>query len=87
VYLLGLAAYGGLGLVLFASALDKGSVTVATASQFSAETVVPALVGLVLLGDHAREGLAGAAAAGFLLTVGGAVGLTLVAPRKQVALA
>ncbi len=32
--LIGLAAYGGLGLVLFASALDKGSVTVATASQF-----------------------------------------------------
>jgi drug/metabolite transporter (DMT)-like permease len=83
--LIGLAAYGALGLVFFASSLEKGSVTVATASQFSAETVVPALVGLVLLGDHARHGLAGAAAAGFLLTVGGAVGLTLVSPRERVA--
>jgi drug/metabolite transporter (DMT)-like permease len=80
---LALLAYGALGLVLFAAALGRGSVTVATASQFAAETVVPAVVGLTVLGDHARNGLAPAAVTGFVLTVGAAVGLTLVSPPEQ----
>jgi drug/metabolite transporter (DMT)-like permease len=78
-----LLAYGALGLVLYAAALEKGSVTVATASQFSAETVVPAVVGLLVLGDRARNGLGAVAALGFVLTVGAAVALTVVSPPEQ----
>jgi hypothetical protein len=78
-----LLAYGALGLVLYAAALGKGSVTVATASQFSAETVVPAVVGLLVLGDRARNGLGAVAALGFVLTVGAAVALTVVSPPEQ----
>jgi drug/metabolite transporter (DMT)-like permease len=77
-----LLAYGALGLVLFTMALERGSVTVATASQFAAETVVPAVIGLLVLGDSARHGLAWAAAGGFVLTVGGSVALTVVSPPE-----
>jgi hypothetical protein len=56
---------------------------VATASQFSAETVVPAVVGLLVLGDRARNGLGAVAALGFVLTVGAAVALTVVSPPEQ----
>jgi len=75
-----LLAYCALGLVLFTVALERGSVTVATASQYSSETVVPAIIGLLVLGDSARHGLVWAAVAGFVLTVGASVGLTLVSP-------
>jgi hypothetical protein len=37
------------------------------------KTVLPALVGLILLGDHARPGWGVAATAGFLLAVGAAL--------------
>jgi drug/metabolite transporter (DMT)-like permease len=77
-----LLAYGALGLVLFTIALERGSVTVATASQYSAETVVPAIVGLFVLGDTARNGLGWAAVAGFVFTVGASIGLTLVSPPE-----
>jgi drug/metabolite transporter (DMT)-like permease len=78
-----LVAYGALGLVLFTLALQRGSVTVATASQYAAETVVPAAIGLLVLGDSARHGLAWAAAAGFVLTVGASVALTVVSPTPS----
>ncbi|HEU0132952.1 MAG TPA: hypothetical protein VFQ85_18370 [Mycobacteriales bacterium] len=66
---LALAAYGGLGTLLYATALQRGSVTPATAALFAAETVVPAGFGLAFLGDHARRGAAPFAAAGFVVTV------------------
>ena len=76
-----MALFGVLGMVLFATALQRGSVTVTTAWLFTAETVVPALVGLLALGDHARPGLGIAAAVSFGITVVAAVGLTLVESR------
>lgn len=67
--------YGVLGTLLFAGALQRGSVTVASAITFAVETVVPAAIGLTLLGDAARPGFAGAAVAGFVLTLGASVAL------------
>ena len=70
-----LAAYGVLGTLLYATALQRGSVTTSTAALFAAETVAPALVGVLALGDAARPGFAAVAVAGFVVTVVGAVAL------------
>ncbi len=64
-----LLVYGVVGMVAFAAALQRGSVTLAMAGQATAETVAPAIIGLTLLGDHARSGSGGIAATGFVLTV------------------
>ena len=78
-----LVAYGVIGMVLFATALQRGAVTVTTAWLFTAETLAPALIGMWVLGDHARPGLALLAVASFVVTVGAAVGLTLVSPPME----
>jgi hypothetical protein len=49
--------------------------TTTVAITFVVETVVPAAIGLTLLGDHARAGLSAVAATGFLLAVTGAATL------------
>ncbi|MCM3883846.1 hypothetical protein [Frankia sp. R82] len=64
-----LLAYGGLGLALFAVALQRGAVTTAMAGQCAGETLLPALAGTLLLGDGARAGLAPLAVAGFVVAV------------------
>ncbi|WP_431683651.1 hypothetical protein [Kitasatospora sp. KL5] len=65
-------ALGGLGGYLaFALALQRGSVTAATAAGTVAETFGPALVGVVVLGDQARPGTGWAALVGFVAAVGG----------------
>lgn len=63
------AAAGIVSFILYATALEDGSVTVATAVVVLAETTAPAVVGLMLLGDHARRGMAGVAVLGFGLAV------------------
>src|SRR5208337_1815778 len=50
-----------------------GSVTVATAAVVLAETIPPAVIGVVFLGDQTRPGLAVVAWAGFFLAVASAV--------------
>jgi drug/metabolite transporter (DMT)-like permease len=75
--------YGILGIALYAAALERGSVAVATASQYAAETLVPSLIGLAFLGDRAREGLQWMAAAGFVVTLGAAIVLTFVSPPEE----
>jgi drug/metabolite transporter (DMT)-like permease len=70
-----LAAAGIVSFLLYASALEGGSVTVATAAVVLAETVPPAVVGVVFLGDTTRHGLTGLAVAGFVLAVACAVAL------------
>lgn len=78
-----LALYGALGMVLLTLGLQRGSVTVATAWLFVTQTVVPSAVGLVVLGDRARDGMVGLAATSFVVTVVAAVGLTLVSPPME----
>ena len=70
-----LAAAGIVSFMLYATALESGSVTVATAAVVLAETVPPAVVGVMFLGDHTRPGLGGVAVLGFSLAVVCAVAL------------
>ncbi len=70
-----LAAAGIVSFMLYATALEGGSVTVATAAVVLVETVPPAIVGILLLGDHTRRGLTGVAVLGFILAVVCAVAL------------
>jgi drug/metabolite transporter (DMT)-like permease len=67
------AAAGIVSFVFYASALEGGSVTVATAAVVLAETLPPAVIGVIFLGDKTRPGLEPAAVAGFLLAVTSAV--------------
>jgi len=70
-----LVAAGIVSFLMYATALEGGSVTVATAAVVLAETVPPAVVGVVFLGDSTRHGLAGLAAVGFVLAVACALAL------------
>jgi drug/metabolite transporter (DMT)-like permease len=70
-----LAAAGIVSFMLYATALEDGSVTVATALVVLAETTAPAVVGVMFLGDHARPGMGGVAVLGFSLAVVCAVAL------------
>ena len=64
-----LAAAGIVSFMLYATALEGGSVTVATAAVVLAETAPPALIGVMFLGDHTRHGLTAVAVLAFILAV------------------
>jgi drug/metabolite transporter (DMT)-like permease len=66
-------AAGIVSFVFYATALEGGSVTVATAAVVLAETLPPAVIGVVFLGDKTRPGLEPVAVAGFLFAVVSAV--------------
>ncbi|MEU1026391.1 hypothetical protein ABZ366_30830, partial [Streptomyces sp. NPDC005904] len=66
---------GGAAFLLLTSALQRGSVTAATAGLVIGETIGPALVGVVWLGDRTREGLGWLAVLGFAVAVAGALAL------------
>jgi hypothetical protein len=70
-----LAAAGIVSFMLYAAALDGGSVTTATAAVILAETMPPAVVGVIFLGDSTRHGLTALAVLGFVLAVACAVAL------------
>ncbi|WP_249999207.1 hypothetical protein [Actinoplanes sp. M2I2] len=71
----GLLLGGAVALLAYSTAMQRGSVTLATAPLVVLETVAPAAVGLFLLGDRPRPGWGWVAAAGFLIAVSGAVSL------------
>ena len=66
-------AAGLVSFVFYAAALEGGSVTVATSAVVLAETLPPAVVGVVVLGDTTRPGLTPVATVGFALAVASAV--------------
>ncbi|MBK3572160.1 hypothetical protein JHN47_51930, partial [Streptomyces sp. MBT62] len=66
---------GGAAFLLLTTALQRGSVTTATAGLVIGETIGPAAVGVVWLGDRTREGLEWLAVLGFLVAVVGALAL------------
>lgn len=70
-------AGGAAGFLLLTSALHRGSVTTAVAGMVVGETIAPALVGVVWLGDRTRDGLGWMVFAGFAVAVAG----TLVLAR------
>ena len=67
------AAAGIISFMFYATALEGGSVTVATAAVVLAETIPPAVIGVIFLGDQTRRGLAAVAWGGFFLAVASAV--------------
>jgi drug/metabolite transporter (DMT)-like permease len=71
------AAGGAAGFLLLTSALQRGSVTTTVAAMVVGETIAPALVGVVWLGDSARGGLGWLVVVGFVVAIAG----TLVLAR------
>lgn len=62
--------HAAVATIAYGFALDAGAVTSVAAITFAVETVVPALIGLVLLGDEVRPHTTALAIAGFVLTLG-----------------
>jgi drug/metabolite transporter (DMT)-like permease len=65
------AGGGAAGFLLLTSALHRGSVTTTVAAMVVGETIAPAIVGVVWLGDTARDGLGWLVIAGFVVAVSG----------------
>ena len=68
-----MAFAGILGLLLFAMALQRGRVTVATSTTVVTQTLAPAAFGITLLHDRPAHGRTVLAAVGFAVTVVGSV--------------
>ncbi|MBT2544588.1 hypothetical protein J7E99_28775 [Streptomyces sp. ISL-44] len=76
---------GGAAFLLLTSALQRGSVTAATAGLVLGETIGPAVVGVVWLGDRTREGLAWLAILGFVVAIAGSLALARFGEPPEVA--
>lgn len=68
-----MAGAGGLGLLLGALALQRATVVSVTSAMVATETVTGAVLGMIICGDRPAEGLALAAAGGFVLVLAGAL--------------
>lgn len=66
---------GALGLLLTATALQRGSAVSVVAAMVGSETVLAALLGMLLCGDRPGPDGTAYALVGFLLTTGGAMAL------------
>jgi drug/metabolite transporter (DMT)-like permease len=69
------AVAGAMAMLFYATALQRGSVTTATAAMVLGETLFPSLVGVLALGDRTRPGFVAVAVAGFVLAVAAALAL------------
>jgi len=70
-----LLAGGAVSFVFMTEGVRGGKVTTATAAMVLGETALPAVLGVVLLGDRTRPGMLPLALAGFALAVVGALAL------------
>ncbi|MCW2807576.1 MAG: hypothetical protein JWQ93_1531 [Marmoricola sp.] len=75
--------FGVLGFWLYSLALQRASVTAATASLVLFETLVPAVVGLAVFGDGVRSGWWPIATVGFVVSILGAVVLSGAQARLE----
>lgn len=89
----GVGAFAALGMVIFSAGLQRGSAMRVTAACMAGEVLLPAVFGVLVLGDHARSGSAGRAAVGFAVTLMAALALALPSdeplrdrPRPRIAL-
>jgi hypothetical protein len=55
--LLGLAVSGLLGIWLFSTALQRARASIVNAAMTGAQTLIPSVIGIALLGDEPRNGL------------------------------
>lgn len=78
-----LVGYGVQSNVCYGAALAKGPVTVVAALAIAVETVLPGSVGLAFLGDRVRPGFDVVALAGFVLALGGCLGLAGPVPSGR----
>ena len=74
---------GLVAFLLYAHAMQRGSVTRTTAAMVVTQTAVPAAVGIALLGDEVRDGYAGLGAVGFVLALTGAGVLIIRQPEPE----
>jgi drug/metabolite transporter (DMT)-like permease len=68
-----LLAAGFVSFVFYATGLQRGKVTTVTAAVVVAETLLPSVVGVVVLGDGTRPGLVWLAVLGFVVAIAGAL--------------
>ena len=78
----GLVASGALGILLFSTALQRAQATTVNAVMTASQTVFPAIIGVVFLGDSARNGLWSLVAIGGLLALSGVVLLAYSSSAK-----
>jgi drug/metabolite transporter (DMT)-like permease len=81
-----LLAGGAVSFVFMTEGVRGGKVTTATAAMVLGETALPAVLGVVLLGDRTKAGLLPLAIAGFAVAVAGALALARfgeVAPEPE----
>lgn len=65
--------FGALGFLLYSAALNRASVTAATAPLILLQTAIPAIVGLAMFHDQVRGGWWPAAVAAFVVSVGASI--------------
>lgn len=70
-----LVVHAVLATVAYGMALTRGRVTTVAALTFATETVIPAAVGLMVLGDRVAPGRGPWAAAAFVVTLAGCIAL------------
>ena len=70
-----LAVGGVVAFACYARALQRGVVTAVTAALVVGETLLPAIAGIIVFGDHTRPGAIPVAVAGFAATLTGAARL------------
>lgn len=78
-----IALYGVLGFWLYSVALQRSSVTAATAPLVLCETLVPAVVGLAVFGDGVRSGGWPVAVLGFAVSIAAALVLSGAEARLE----
>ncbi len=75
--------YGAMGVICYTSALEHGPVGPATAILWVVEVVVPAVVGVAVLGDTVRRGWGIPGAASLLVALGACVWLAVDPARGR----
>ena len=73
---LAVPAYGLLAFWLYSLALGRSAVASSSAPLVVGQTLVPALVGIWVLGDSVRDGWAAAVTIGMAAAIGGAIVLS-----------
>jgi drug/metabolite transporter (DMT)-like permease len=68
-----LAGGGVLAFLFFTTGLQRGSVTAISAAVVVGETALPAMAGVLVLGDHTRPGFVPVAIVGFAMAIAGAL--------------
>ena len=74
---------GAGAFLLFATALQQSKVTVVQSAMVLGQTVIPAIVGVLVLGDRPRHGFMVVALVGFCCAIGGALVLARFEARED----